>query len=458
MIFKHAIIAGAVVFALGLASPSSAQEGEMTAAEVEQQAQEEAFMTRARRTDDIDIGFDYPTPAEADERRNNRRNQTASERVGRRIMRALEHYEEDDIVGAIEELEDINPRGDYDTAYVNRFLGNMYAGNDQTEDAIRLMRQAVEADILGYNDQAASLILVANLMLQEERYEEALDFYQRWIQFTGEMDSDVFIRMSSAHMELGNFDQVIPLAQKGLHYMPEPNRNPYVLQVAAYFETQQIQNAIGVLEEGVQILPDEHRWWSQLGMLYLQEEEYDKGLATMELAYLAGFLEQQNDYRALAQMYSNSLIPYRAAEVLRRHLEAGDIDGTDRNWSIAASSYHAAREFTLANEMYVQAVEAATERSERHDYHRRRGNSLLLGSEYAEATRAYNAALETAAQGDDRLGRVYMSLAEAHFYNERYRDAVRAAENAARYSDQRRNAESWGQYIRLTAERRGVDI
>lgn len=458
MIFKHAIIAGAVVFALGLASPSSAQEGERSAEQVEQQAQQEAFISRARRTDNIDIGFDYPTPAEADERRESRRNRTASERVGRRIMRAFEHYEEDDIPSAIAELEEINARDEYDIAYVNRFLGNMYAGNDQTEDAIRLIRQAVDADVLGYNDQAAALILLANLLLQDEQYANALDYYQQWIQFTGEMDPDVFIRMSSAHMELENYEQVIPLAQKGLHYMPEPNRNPYVLQVAAYFETEQLQNAIGVLEEGVQVLPEEHRWWSQLGMLYLQEEEYDKGLATMELAYLAGFLEQPNDYRALAQMYSNSTIPYRAAEVMRRHLEAGDIEQTDRNWSIAASSYHAAREFTRANEMYVQAAEATTDRSERYDYHRRRGNSLLLDSQYAEATRAFNAAVEAAAQDEDYLGRVYMSLAEAHFYNERYQDAVRAAENAARFSDQRRNAESWGEYIKVTAERRGVDI
>lgn len=458
MAFKHSIIAGAVVFALGLVSPSYAQEEEATAEQVQEQAQQEAFIQRARRTDNIDIGFNYPTPEEVDQQRNARRNQTASERVGRRIMRAFEYYEEDDLASAISELEEASPRGDYDTAYVNRFLGNLYAGNEQADDAIRLLRQAVEADVLGFNDQAASLILLANLMLQEDRHADALEYYQRWIQFTGEMDPDVFIRMASAHLEQENYEQVIPLAQKASHYMPEPSRNPYVLQVAAYFETQQIQNAIGVLEEGVQVLPEEHRWWSQLGMLYLQEENYDKGLATMELAYLAGFLEQENDFRALAQMYSNSMIPYRAAEIMRRHLEAGEIDATSRNWSIAASSYHAAREFTRANEMYLQAIEATSERSERHDYHRRRGNSLLLGSSYGEASRAFNSAIESAPQGDDTLGRVYMSLAEAHFYNERYQDAIRAADNAARYSDQRRNAESWGQYIRLTAERRGVDI
>ncbi|MCL4409385.1 tetratricopeptide repeat protein [Aliidiomarina maris] len=460
MTFKYAIIAGAVALGLGLSSLSStvyAQE-EMSQEEVQQQERQEAFVDRQRRTDNIDIGFRIPSPSEVQQARDSRRNQAASERIGRRIMQAFEAYEEDDIPGAIEILEGASPRGDYDVAYVNRFLGNMYAANEQPERALSTLQQAVDLDILGFSDQAAAMLLLANLNLQEENYSDALRYYQRWIQFTGELDPDVFVRMSNSHLELNNYEQVIPLARKALHYMREPNRNPFVLQVAAFFELQRTADAIRVLEEGVQTLPTEKRWWAQLGMLYFQEEQYDRGLATLELAYLAGFLEQQNDFRALAQMYSNNMIPYRAAEVMRRHLESGDIESSGRNWSIAASSYHAAREFNRANDMYLQAVEATDSRQERHDYHRRRGNSLLLASNYVEATRAFTAAIETAASGDSSIGRVYMSLAEAHFYNERYAEAVRAAENAARYSDQRRNAESWANYIRSTAERRGVSL
>ena len=465
MTFKYAIIAGAVALGLGFASlsPVSAQDDQ---AQSEQAAQERAaqqqaqasFIARQRQSDNIDIGFRIPTPAEVQQVRDSRRNQAASERIGRRIMQAFERYEEEDIPGAIAILEEADPRGDYDTAYVNRFLGNMYAANEQSERALTVLKDAVDRDILGFSDQAAAMLLVANLSLQEEMFEQALAYYERWIQFTGEIDPDVFVRMSNAYLQMENYERVIPFARKALHYMSEPHRNPYVLQVAANFELERIDAAIAVLEEGVQVLPEESRWWSQLGMLYFQTESYDRALATLELAYLAGFLEQQNDFRALAQMYSNNMIPYRAAQTMQRHLESGEIDNTGRNWSIAASSYHAAREFTRANEMYLKAIEAADDQQERHDYHRRRGNSLLLGDEYAEATRAFNAAIESANSGDDTLGRVYMSLAEALFYNERYAEAVRAAQNAARYSDQRRNAESWAEYIRLTAERRGVNL
>ncbi|RUO33003.1 tetratricopeptide repeat protein [Aliidiomarina soli] len=463
MNFKQTLLAGAVAVSLGFVSSGAyaLQEGEPNAeaqARAEARAAQRSFAERQRQTDNIDVGFRIPSPDEVERARDSRRNQAASEQVGRRIMQAFELYEEEDIPGAINILEGINTRTEYDTAYVNRFLGNLYAAGERAQDAINRLEQAIAPDILGFNDQEAAMLLVANLHLQEENFQQAVENYRRWIQFTGRMDPDVFVRMANAHMQMENYAQVVPLARKARHYQMEPNRNPYILQFASLYELQRMDESIEVLEEAVQAIPTEERWWAQLGMLYFQQERSDEALATMDLAYRAGFLSQQNDFRALAQMFSNNMIPYRAAEVLRRHLESDDIDKTARNYSIAASAYHSAREFEQANEMYVLAAENAESREDRHDYHRRRGNSLLLADNYAEAARAFNAALETAESDDDGLGRVYMSLAEAYFYTERYTDAVRAAERAARYSDQRRNAESWANYIRETAERRGVDI
>lgn len=463
MSFKQTLLAAAVAVGLGFSVQGvhAQQEGETSAEEqarAEARAAEASFIQRQRQTDNIDVGFAIPSEQEVQRARDTRRNQAASETVGRRIMQAFELYEEDDIPGAISLLEEINTRTEYDTAYVNRFLGNLYAANDQASEAIRRLEQAVQADILGFNDHEAAMILLANLHLQEENFAEAIEGYRNWLQFAGEMDADVFVRMANAHLQLEQYESVANLARKARHYQMEPNRNPYILEFASLYELQRVDEAIDVLEEAVQAIPSEERWWSQLGMLYFQQEQSDKALATMDLAYRAGFLSQQNDFRALAQMYTNNMIPFRAAEVLRRHMESGDIEQSARNYSIAASAYHTAREFERANDMYVLAAENADTRSDRHDYHRRRGNSLLLADNYADAARAFNAALESAADGDDSLGRVYMSLAEAYFYEERYNDAVRAAERAARYSDQRRNAESWASYIRETASRRGVDL
>lgn len=449
MTLKHALITGAVLLGLGLASPAQVYA---------QEEDESELPETVGRSVNYDIGFDVPSEEEVQERKDNRRSEAVSERVGRVLMEAFELYEEEDIEGAIEALGEASPRSDYDRAYIGRFMGNLMASNDQSEEALENIQTAVDLDVLNFNDHAASIKLLADLNIQEGNHAEALQYYQDWIQFSGQMESEVFVRMASAHLELENYEEVIPLARQALDLMEEPGRNPYILQVAALYETQQIEEAIQVLEEGLNVLPGEENWWTQLGMFYLLEERTEKALATMEIAYLAGFIEEENNFRALVQMYSNELLPFKAAETMRKHVEEGDIEGTARNLSISASSYHAAREFEDSAEMYSRAIEATEDREDQERFYRRRGEALLLAGNYGEAASAFRNALELLPSDSSDGGRLYMSLAEALFYDESYQEAYDAAMEAAEYSDQRRNAESWANYIDTTAERRGVDL
>lgn len=447
MNIKYTLLAGALAFSFAAAPVVlHAQEGDGELAE------------NVGDTAGIDVGFNIPTEDEVRAIRDSRPTQAVSERVGRNIMAAFELYEEDEAREAIQVLRDTNSRNDFDRAYVARFMGNLLASEDELEEAITQLRRAVEFDNLSFNDHGGAIRLLADLNLQSENYEEAIRRYQQWVQFTGELDPEVFMRMANAHLEMKNYEQVIPFARKAIAHQETPNRNPYVLQVAAFYETQQIARAIEVLEEGLELMPGEGRWWGQLGMFYLLEEDGDKALATMEIAYIAGFLSRENDFRALVQMYSNRGIPYRAATTMDRHIESGDVEASARNYSIAARSYHSAREFNEAAELYTQAIAAAEDDEDRRDYHRRRGDALLFADRYSDAARAFSSALQFMDRDDSTSGRVYMSLAEAHFYAEQYSDALTAAQNATRYDDHRRNAESWAGYIRTTAERRGVDL
>ncbi|RUO26201.1 hypothetical protein CWE09_05655 [Aliidiomarina minuta] len=447
MNFKYTLLAGVIVFTFAVAPLVHAQDEDA-----------DALAETVGDTVGIDVGFSIPSPDEVRAIRDRRPSQAVSERVGRNIMEAFELYEEDLTQEAIQVLRGTNARNDFDRAYLARFIGNLLASEDELDEAIAQLERAVDFNILSFGDHGASIRLLADLNLQHENYEEALQRYQEWIQFTGELDHEVFMRMANAHLELENYEQVIPFARKSVAHQETPNRNPYILQVAAFYETQQIANAIQVLEEGLEVLPGEERWWGQLGMFYLLEEELEKALATMELAYLAGYLNRENDFRALVQMYSNLGIPYRAATVMERHIESGEVQGTPRNYSIAARSYHSAREFNEAAEMYTQAIAVAEDDEDRRDYYRRRGDALLFVDRYSNAAEAFSNAIQLMDPDDDTTGRLYMSLAEAYFYAEQYGDALAAAENATRYDAHRRNAESWAGYIRTTAERRGVDL
>lgn len=406
-----------------------------------------------------DINYNLPSAEQIQAQKDGRSNQAVSERVGRRLMSALELYTEaQDVKGAIAELEDVDPRETFDKAYVNRFLGNLYAADEQFERALDLVKQAADSDSLGWSDHAASLKLTADLALQLERYQVALQYYGKWLQFTGDADADVLMRIANAYYELKQYDKIIrpaDLAIQAFRAKGEENRNPYIMKVASYYERKMYADAAKVLEEGLNVLPGEKTWWNQLGMMYMLMERTEKALQTMEIAYLAGYFDKESHFKALVQLYSNVEVPYKAAMIMAKHLASGDIEQTAQNYKTAASSYEQAREYAKAAELYGKAAEAEDDREERADIYRRQGTAYLRAEAFTKAADAYLKAIE----GDiENPGRVYMSLTEAYFYNNDFRTALKYVQEAKKFSNERRNASSWEQYIRQKASNRGVSL
>ncbi|WP_417665481.1 tetratricopeptide repeat protein [Pseudidiomarina sp.] len=406
-----------------------------------------------------EINYNLPSAEAVEAAKQSRRNQTVSERVGRRLMTALDLYtEEEDTKGAIAILEEIDPSSEFDTAYLNRFLGNLYAADNEVEKAFDLVKKAADADVLGFADQALVLKLTADLALQSEEYRTALTYYGRWLQFTGEADPDVFLRIANAYYELKQFDKIVrpaDLAIAAYEAEGEFNKNPYVLKVAAYYETENYREAIKVLEVGLNKLPTEKVWWSQLGMLYMLTEQIDKALQTLEISYLAGYMDKESQIKALIQLYANSRIPYKAATLMVKHLNAGDIEKTARNYQSAASSFEQAREYSQAAAMYGLSAELQETQADKAEFYRRQGTAYLRAEEYTKAADSFLRALDL---GIEEEGRVYMSLTEAYFYDNNFREALKSVQEAKKSGEQRRNAISWEQYIRQKASNRGVSL
>ncbi|HAS14379.1 MAG TPA: hypothetical protein DCS01_03655, partial [Idiomarina abyssalis] len=192
-----------------------------------------------------DFGFSIPDQETVEAQKKARDNKAASQSIGRAIMDAFELYEEEKIKEAIAVLEEQDPDPGYDSAYLGRFLGNLYAADERMADALEVLKDAVDQDVLGWNDQAAAMKLVGQISLQEEKYEQSLEYLKNWIQFTGKRDSQVFLYMANAHYQLKNFAKVIPFAEASLEAADKPEKNVYNLMMASYYERKMYPEAIG---------------------------------------------------------------------------------------------------------------------------------------------------------------------------------------------------------------------
>ena len=373
--------------------------------------------------------------------------------VGKKVAKAFEAYSAEDIPGALVILLDINPKGDYDKAYVQRFIAVMYATKgDEEKNAIKYLKLAVAPDVLNEGDHGNSIKLLADLQMQTQDYKGALVNYKAWMEFTGKSDGDTWTKIANAHYQLKQLDKLIAPANKEIAaYGDKHNQNPYILKITSYYERKMFKESVEVLEVVVQVFPEMKQYWVQLGQFYTLVEDYDKALATLDLAYKQGFLEKESQIKVLASLYGQAEIPNKSALLLEKHIASGEIKRDDKNISTLANAWHAAQEIDKAAKYYGELAKMTNEAK----HYSKQGMLLKQDEQFKPAIVALKKALEL---GVKNKGRLYMSIAESYFYLEKYKQAYAAIMKASKDPKTRKAAKGWVSFIKDTAQRKKVAI
>ncbi|MEN3158030.1 hypothetical protein ABC502_06570 [Alkalimonas sp. NCh-2] len=382
--------------------------------------------------------------------RKDRRSQVVSERTGRSVSNAFDLYQEDKTAEALRVLLDTRTSSDFDRAFVDRYIGQLYIGEDN-QKALEYLQRAAKPDILSFNDQAGLLETIAQLHLQNEAYQQAIDAYQQWMHFTGEEKHDVYFRMAAAYQQMEQYGNVISPINRAIALSDVPRENYYTLKFAALFEGQRIPEATAVLEEMVTLFPDSGQWWFYLGNTYQLQEDFQKSLSVLRVANILGFLDSRSHFQMYGQMFANNEMPYKAASLFEEKMKAGVIPENRQILLATASNYQAAREYAKAAEFYGRLGQLENDA----EAYRRQGEALLNIQRYRNAITAFNRALEL---NVENTARVHMSLVNAHFYLEQYPQALASAQQARRDASLARQARSWEDYIREKAKQKGVNL
>ncbi|WP_371377307.1 hypothetical protein [Thalassotalea aquiviva] len=369
--------------------------------------------------------------------------------VGKKVQKAFEAYSEDRIDDALVLLLEIETSKEYDRAYVDRFIANMYAtkGGADTKKALKYLISATKDEVLNDKEHSDSIKLLADLQMQEQMFEEALKNYAAWMAFTGEEDANTYVKIANAHYALKQLDKIIEPANRAIALFDKPNQNPYILKLTSYYERKMYREAVDVLETVVVLFPEKKNWWTQLGMFYTLVEDYKKALYTLEMAYKQGFLEKESEIKMLANLYASNDVPYRSAKLLEKYIDSGLVTRNETNMYAMANAFHAAQEVETAAKYFGETAKISNDPK----HYRRQGMLLQQAQQYDAATQALQKALDL--DIDDK-GRVYMTLAEAYFYQNKFKKATVAITEAQKDPKTRKAARAWASYIKDTAERK----
>jgi tetratricopeptide (TPR) repeat protein len=380
-----------------------------------------------------------------------RQSRAVGDSAAKKVQKSFKAYTDGNLDEAIATLLEANARNDFDKAYVDRMLGNFYAEKGQMKTAIKFLKTAVDADILGGTDHAATMRLYADLLLQEKKFKEAIPYYYKWMDFTCKSDAQMYRRIGIAHTELKEWNKVLQVADKGLSLSETPDKGLYQMKLTAYFNQKKYNEAVKVLETMVPLFQDDKRLWVQLAQFYLMTENYDKSLATYDLAYKNGFLETDSNITRLTQLLAQKGAPYKAATIFEKHMKSGLIAENEKSFSTLAGFYHNAKELKEAAYYYGKAAAVNNE----GDLFLKQGRILSLDQKYLDAIPVLKKALDA---GIDNPGEAQFELALSYLSLKNYKSAYQRALLAAKDEKTERSAKSYISYIKEKARIHNVTL
>jgi tetratricopeptide (TPR) repeat protein len=385
--------------------------------------------------------------AQEGEERKTKETVAMSQQVYEKLTEVQELIENHDYATAqrlIDELKNRKGLSDYERAQIYNITGYSYYLQERYPDAIRAYDQLLALPELPEALVQSTLKTKAQLHFQEEDYEAALRVVRQLMAVIPEPSPDVMMIEGQALFQLQRYDEaLVPIKTAIDMYRQQgqtPRENWLLLLRVIYFEQKEYELMIEVVKELIRYYPKD-TYVLTLAGIYSELGDTQKQLALTEVLYEKGLLNTASHIVNLANLYLLHGLPYKAATVLEKEMDAGIVDANERNLRLLSQAWYSARE----DEKSIPPLERAAQLSEGGELYVRLAQSNLNLENWPAAEQAVLKGLN--AGGLKRTDQAYIMLGMARFNRKHLQDARRAFERAAQDEGSKRVAEQWINYV-----------
>lgn len=382
-----------------------------------------------------------------------RRTPAMREVVYQRLAEAQACAEMGDLQCARDKLNQVSRMRDlnsYETAQMHYFEAYMAFEAEDYNAAITAYEKVLQQPDLPISLEQNTMLSLAQLYAQQERYQEALSMLDRWFGVTESPGTTAYVLKAQIHYQLRQYEQGIPAIMAAIDLAREQGRELeeswFQLLNVFYFELENYPKVIETLTFMINNWPKKD-YVIQLASIYGQEGQEERMTALYEAAYEAGWLTRSQELVNLAQMLLQSEAPYKAALILEKGIEDGSIEKNEANWRLLSQAWQLARE----DEKALPALTEAASRSNDGELDVMLAQSYANLARWEECAEAARNALRRG--GLSRPDRANLLLGNCLAEMKDYSAARTAFEAALRDERSRSTAEQWLRYIREEQDR-----
>jgi tetratricopeptide (TPR) repeat protein len=351
-----------------------------------------------------------------------------------RIAAVQQLFEEDQWATAIEKLQAITEGrvSNYERAHAFNMLGFAWYQLDNLERSMQAYRSALAQENIPVSQTRWLLTTISQVALMAEDYAAAERYAIELVELKYELPPEAasWVVLAQARIGQENYAGALSPMLKAIETDRDAGNQPreewLLLLSSIYYMTDSFEAMREVLYELVALYPKE-KYLINLAALHGELGDSRKQLALVE-ALLDDQRLQRSEHRlSLVNLFLANGLPYKAAALLQREIEAGRIEADKRNLELLSQAWYMAGE----RERSIPPLAQAAAISKEGDLHMRVARLYMDDYNWDSAEIAAQKAVEMSSgeQLGDALLLLGMAMANANKLEPAKRILKRAADH-----------------------------
>ena len=315
---------------------------------------------------------------------------TISEGTYKRLERVIDMIGKGNNSEAEAKLNELNEsaRGDYEKAIILQTLGFVYATTKRESQAIKTFESALATEALPQQIHEQMMFNIAQLYLQDEKYDQGMAQLNKYLETTCNPLPDAHVLLASTYAEKKRFRDGLKQIDLAIAKAKAPKESWLQLKLALHYELKEWPKCAEVLVRLVAVAPTKQEYWKQLSGVFFEIKRDPDALAVLALAERRGYIDEENEYRNLSNLYMYLQIPLKAAMVLQRGIDQKQVQASEKNLESLANAWLVAREYDKAE----VAMKRAAGASDKGELFKRLGQIQMEQEKWKEALESLQAA------------------------------------------------------------------
>lgn len=361
-------------------------------------------------------------------------------------------------------LAELNP---YEKSTIHQMIGVGYYEQDNYSRAIASWENSISSGGLMPKESAALRVNIAQLLIANEQFAQGAQMLEDWNRQGGQLKDTHIELLMQAWVQAENFNRALPWAERWFRSASPKERKHFDMLNYLYNNLKMPAKQADIVKEMITRWPEDRQLWENWTSLLAYGGREQEAFEVNKMLYLGGAMTSDSDLQKIVQYYGAYDMPYQAATILEREMNAGRMQTTSDRLVQLANLFRQAREYKRA----IPILEKAANQSKKAKLYADLGEALYHNGQCDRAETAFKDAIN---RGYD-AGKSWMLIATCRYEDAQAEDravcssttaeqrknsaknkkreyAIAAYQQVPSSSREKRNAGKWISFIRAEAK------